>query len=87
MLGAKRTNAKSKIKRKKKVFRKRVCKLCTDRVLAVDYKDVSRLQRFVTEKGKIIPKSISGNCSRCQRMITMAVKRARQIALLPYSAI
>lgn len=87
MLGAKRTNAKSKIKRKKKVFRKRVCKLCTDRILAVDYKDVSRLQRFVTEKGKIIPKSLSGNCTGCQRMITMAIKRARQIALLPYSAI
>ncbi len=81
--GKKKTDLKGK--RKKKVFRKKVCKLCADRIVHIDYKDASRLQRYVTEKGKIISSKINGNCAKCQRRLATAIKRARQIALLPYS--
>ncbi|MGE5572552.1 MAG: 30S ribosomal protein S18 [Bacteroidota bacterium] len=66
--------------------RKRVCSFCVDKIDAVDYKDVARLRRFITERGKIIPRRISGNCARHQRQITAAIKRARLVALLPFSA-
>ncbi|MDI7246453.1 MAG: 30S ribosomal protein S18 [Bacillota bacterium] len=66
--------------------RKRVCSFCVDKIDAVDYKDVARLRRFVTERGKIIPRRISGNCARHQRQVTAAIKRARLVALLPFSA-
>jgi len=74
-------DAKKKI-RKKKIFREKACKFCADRQYNIDYKDVARLQRYVTEKGKIIPRRISGNCGRCQKKLALAVKRARQMALL-----
>lgn len=71
---------------KKKIFsRRKVCRFCTDRGLAIDYKDVKTLRNFVTERGKIIPRRIYGNCARHQRQLTEAIKNARQIALLPYS--
>lgn len=73
------------MRRKKKVLRKKVCKFCIEKVTIIDYKDVGRLQRFITEKGKIIPRKISGNCSKCQRHLANAIKLARQIALLPYT--
>ncbi|MGE5584495.1 MAG: 30S ribosomal protein S18 [Bacillota bacterium] len=66
--------------------RKRVCSFCVDKIDAVDYKDVARLRRFITERGKIIPRRISGNCARHQRQVTAAIKRARLVALLPFSA-
>ncbi|MCF8057144.1 MAG: 30S ribosomal protein S18 [Desulfocapsa sp.] len=72
----------------KRVFqRKRICRFCTDKDLAtgVDYKDVKVLRNFVTERGKIIPRRIFGTCATHQRQICEAVKRARHIALLPYS--
>ena len=66
--------------------RKRVCGFCVDKMENVDYKDVARLRRFITERGKIIPRRISGNCARHQRQVTTALKRARLVALLPFTA-
>jgi small subunit ribosomal protein S18 len=69
----------------KKVFsRRRVCRFCTDKDVVIDYKDSKNLKNFVTERGKIIPRRIYGTCAKHQRQLTEAVKRARQIALLPY---
>lgn len=71
---------------KKRVFqRKRVCRFCTDSEMIIDYKDVKVLRNFVTERGKIIPRRIFGTCASHQRQVCEAIKRARQIALLPYS--
>jgi len=69
----------------KKVFsRRRVCRFCTDKDATIDYKDAKTLRNFVTERGKIIPRRIYGTCAKHQRHLTEAVKRARQLALLPY---
>lgn len=64
--------------------RKKVCSFCVERIAKVDYKDAARLRRFLTERGKILPRRITGNCARHQRQLTRAIKRARQVALLPY---
>ena len=64
--------------------RRKMCRLCGDKVESVDYKDVDLLRTFTTERGKIIPRRISGNCAKHQRQITAAVKRARNIALMPF---
>ena len=66
--------------------RKKVCALCVDKVEHIDYKDVAKLRRFITERGKILPRRISGNCAKHQRQVTVAIKRARNIALLPFTA-
>lgn len=66
--------------------RKKVCKLCVERVTDIDYKDERRLQRFVTDRGKIVPRRVSGNCSKHQAQITRAVKKARILALLPFTS-
>ncbi len=66
--------------------RKKVCKLCVDRVAFVGFKDERRLQRAVSDRGKIVPRRVSGNCARHQAQITRAVKRARVLALLPFAA-
>lgn len=63
---------------------KRVCKFCENNVTYIDYKDEKRLIKFLTEQGKIIPKRITGTCTTHQRELAFAIKRARQIALLPY---
>ena len=65
--------------------RKRVCSFCSDKVEHIDYKEVGRLRRYLTERGKILPRRISGNCAKHQRQLTSAIKRARQVALLPYT--
>lgn len=70
--------------RKKMYLRRKVCRFCSDKNLKIDYKEVDLLRRFVTEGGKIIPKRISGNCSKHQRELAAAVKVARAIALLAY---
>ncbi|MFH1848401.1 MAG: 30S ribosomal protein S18, partial [Candidatus Omnitrophota bacterium] len=57
---------------------------CRDKSMAIDYKDIALLQRFVTERGKMVPSRISGNCAKHQRRVCRAVKKARQIALLPF---
>lgn len=66
--------------------KKKVCSFCIDKVEEIDYKDVSKLRRYVTERGKILPRRISGNCAKHQRQVTIAIKRARNIALLPFTA-
>lgn len=64
--------------------RRKVCVFCVDKVQHVDYKDVVRLRRFVNERGKMLPRRVSGNCAGHQRQLTRAIKRARMIALLPF---
>jgi small subunit ribosomal protein S18 len=71
---------------KKKVFyRKKVCRLCENKIRSADYKDIKLLRNFVTERGKIIPRRISGSCAPHQRIIADAIKKARNIALLPFA--
>jgi small subunit ribosomal protein S18 len=65
--------------------KKRICRYCADKTVVIDYKDPQALKYFVTERGKIVPRRISGNCSRHQRKVQLAVKRARNIALLPFT--
>ena len=65
--------------------RRKVCSFCTDKIEYIDYKDVNRLRRFVNERGKIMPRRMSGNCAKHQRQLSEAIKRARAIALMPYS--
>jgi small subunit ribosomal protein S18 len=74
--------------REKRVFqKKKVCRFCADKNLAIDYKDYRSLKYFTTERGKIIPRRISGNCALHQRKVTLAIKRARNIALLPFTTV
>ena len=61
--------------------RRRVCSFCLDKAESIDYKDVSRLRKYITERGKILPRRISGNCAKHQRQLTVAIKRARNVAL------
>ncbi|MBP2019483.1 small subunit ribosomal protein S18 [Symbiobacterium terraclitae] len=65
--------------------KRRVCSFCVDKIEHVDYKDAARLKRYITERGKILPRRISGNCARHQRQLTVAIKRARIMALLPFT--
>lgn len=72
---------------KKQYFRRRkVCKFCVEKIDKIDYKDSRMLQQFVAERGKIIPRRISGTCPQHQRHLTRAIKQARNIALLPFAA-
>jgi len=64
--------------------RKKVCAFCVDRIYNIDYKDIPRLRRYISERAKIIPRRVTGTCAGHQRQLTLAVKRARHIALLPY---
>lgn len=66
--------------------RRKVCGFCVDKLDQIDYKDIKRLSRYVSERGKILPRRITGTCAKHQRKLTTAIKRARHIALLPYSA-
>ncbi|HOB87647.1 MAG TPA: 30S ribosomal protein S18 [Bacillota bacterium] len=66
--------------------KKKVCSFCVDKVEQVDYKQAEKLKRFITERGKILPRRISGNCARHQRQLTRAIKRARIMALLPFTS-
>jgi small subunit ribosomal protein S18 len=65
-------------------FRKKVCKLCVRKLKTVDYKDVDMLRKFVTDRGKILPRRITGTCAKHQRVLSRAIMRARMIALLPF---
>ena len=65
--------------------RKKVCQFCADNVAEVDYKDVETLKKYISERGKILPRRITGTCTMHQRAVTTAIKRARHIALMPYS--
>ena len=64
--------------------RKKVCAFCADKIEHIDYKDVARLKKCVSERSKILPRRITGTCAKHQRQLTTAIKRARQIAILPY---
>lgn len=70
----------------KRPIKRKVCVFCVEKIDEIDYKDVAKLKRFVTEKGKIIPRRVSGTCAKHQRILATAIKRARQMALLPYKA-
>ena len=64
--------------------RRKVCQFCVDKIDSIDYKDVARLRRFMSERAKILPRRVTGTCARHQRDLTTAIKRARQIALVPF---
>ena len=66
--------------------RKKVCQFCADKTEVIDFQDVDKLKKYVTERGKILPKRITGTCAVHQREVTTAIKRARIVALLPYVA-
>ena len=66
--------------------RRKVCDFCADKVETIDNKDVARLRRYLSERAKIVPRRVTGTCARHQRELTVAIKRARHIALLPYVA-
>ncbi|MDI6868451.1 MAG: 30S ribosomal protein S18 [Coprothermobacterota bacterium] len=72
----------SKDRRPKKKF----CVFCAEKTVDIDYKDINRLKRFLTEKGKIIPRRVTGNCAKHQRVLARAIKRAREMALIPYTS-
>ena len=65
--------------------RKKVCGFCVDKVEAIDYKDVAKLRRYISERAKILPRRVTGTCARHQRELAVAIKRARHLALLPFS--
>ena len=64
--------------------RKKVCAFCVDKIHDIDYKDVPRLRRYLSDRGKIVPRRVTGTCARHQRQLTVAIKRARHLAFLPY---
>lgn len=64
--------------------RRKVCNFCADKITVIDYKDVARLKKYITERGKILPRRVTGNCAGHQRALTDAIKRSREIALMPY---
>ena len=66
--------------------RRKVCSFCVDKVTQIDYKDTAKLRRFLSERGKILPRRSTGTCAAHQRQLTTAIKRARHLALLPYVA-
>ncbi|EYE88668.1 30S ribosomal protein S18 [Fervidicella metallireducens AeB] len=79
------SNVKKGGMNKQRRAKKRVCAFCMDKSETIDYKDIAKLKKFITERGKILPRRISGNCAKHQRELTIAIKRARNIALLPYT--
>ncbi len=78
---------KPPMKRKRTFQRRKVCVFCADSALKIDYKDVKTLNHFITERGKILPRRISGNCAKHQRDVNLAIKRARNIALMPFTVV
>lgn len=72
--------------KKRPFHRRKVCRFCVDHINEIDYKDIKTLRSFVTERGKIVPRRISGNCAKHQRLLTQTIMRARVMALLPYTA-
>ena len=66
--------------------KKKVCQFCVDKAQDIDYKDIVKIRRYTSERAKILPRRVTGTCTKHQRLLTIAIKRARHIALLPYSA-
>ncbi|MDT8284668.1 MAG: 30S ribosomal protein S18 [Thermovirgaceae bacterium] len=85
MAFAPRTAAPNGNKRNKR-RKPKVCQFCVDKVQHVEYKEVDKLKKFISERGKIVPRRVTGNCAKHQRQLTEAIKRVRYLALLPYSA-
>ena len=79
-------NGEEKVKRVRRAPKKKVCAFCVEKAKEIDYKDVAKLKRYITEKGKIIPRRTSGTCAEHQRALSVAIKRARVMALLPFKA-
>ena len=79
-----RNNDDDSMPRQRRI-KKKVCAFCADKNLVIDYKDAEKLRKYVSEKGKILPRRVTGLCAKHQREVTTAVKRARHIALLPYT--
>lgn len=73
--------------RRRGMGRRKVCRFCADKAMLIDYKDARVLGTFLTERGKIIPSRVTGNCAGHQRELTLAIKRARTVALLPYTSV
>jgi small subunit ribosomal protein S18 len=71
--------------RKRGFTRRKVCRFCADKTLVIDYKDPQLLKYFITDRGKIIPRRISGNCAKHQRKVALSIRRSRMIALMPYT--
>ena len=69
------------------ILRKRICRFCKEKINTIDYKDIKRLERFITERGKIVSSRLSGNCVKHQRVLARAIKRARFVSLLPYTKV
>lgn len=85
MANSRSARMNSRGKKKRRVFhRRKVCRFCADSSIIIDYKDIKTLKYFITERGKIIPRRITGTCAKHQRELTRAIKRARTIAMLPY---
>ena len=80
-----RGRARNNSKPRRTYHRRKICRFCADSSLLIDYKDSRTLRYFTTERGKIVPRRISGNCAKHQRILTVAIKRARNMALLPFT--
>ena len=70
--------------KRRRAKRRKGCTFCVDKATFIDYKDVMRLRKYITERGKILPRRVTGNCARHQRVLTTSIKRSREIALMPY---
>ena len=79
-----RLKRKKIIRKKRLFFRKKFCAFCSDKSKEIDYKDIAKLNRFISERGKMFPRRSSGTCAKHQRVLARAIKRARFIALLPF---
>ncbi|MFH1727633.1 MAG: 30S ribosomal protein S18 [Pseudomonadota bacterium] len=86
MFNRRNNNGRSKFNKNVKI-KKKVCRFCVDKSAKIDYKEPEALQVFITERSKIIPSRISGNCAKHQREVKLAIKRARNLALLPYTSV
>lgn len=73
--------------RRRPMMRRKVCRFCADKEIKIDYKDIRVLTQFVTERGKVTPSRITGTCARHQRLLSVAIKRARSVALLPFTTV
>jgi len=80
----KSASADAPMKRRPIRRRKKVCVFCAEKNAVIDYKDVAKLRKYISERGKILPRRITGNCAKHQRALTVAVKRARHVSLMPY---
>jgi small subunit ribosomal protein S18 len=73
------------MRRRRRFLRKKICRFCADKITLIDYKDSRRLRNLITERGKILPRRISGNCAIHQRQLTTSIKRSRHLALMPFT--